>query len=820
LRIVFTAVHRRGCALSPMIATQTTGKDDALKALVRSFRDGQVTRREFMQRAAALGVAGAAASILGSLASNAEAAAAATAAQPPLDVREWSYFWLGIKRAELARGTVAGGQQMYVEYQIPTRLRHAYPIVLVHGGGGQGTDWMGTPDGRPGWFQYLLAEGFAVYVIDRPGHGRPPYHPDLDGPFPPAPTLEFFEGTFTPPQPNTPDPSVYDLKHTQWPGTGGIGSPDLDQFTASQGGAYVQPPAFGPPPPAMRPPPGFLRAFRMSGAEPANKVPPTPPESATALAHSVWRERGAELLDRIGPAIFITHSAGGPFGHLVADSRPDLVKAVVVIEGAVSPFSRGNRWGITTIKMSFDPPASDPGELATLRVTPTEPDTFPYFIQAEPARKLKNLQHIPTLVVTSEASFASPGNPATVAFLKQAGCPAEELRLADVGIHGNGHMMMVEKNNRQVLQPILDWIAKNTAGAGAARDGNGSAGAAATESAGGGSTGFRLGSQGFFWVGTEHKSVPYGTILRGQMYVQYLIPAAVRHPYPVVLVHGGTGQMLHYMGNPGMPGWAHYYLQAGYKVYLVDRPGHGRAPYHPDALGPIGPQPTYELLLGDVRRAANGPHRRWAGSGEIGDPLLDQLMASQNGMPQDYAMQQALWASRGAELLDKIGPAIIQTHSAGGGFGWLAADQRPALVKAIVVFEGAAAPLTPMFPWGVTAAPLAYDPPIASPAELKGRDVPAGNAGEAPYKLQADPARRLKNLQGIPMLYLTAENSGRSGGPGVTAYLRQAGAPAEHLNLKERGILGNGHFAMLESNNKEVFEVIRGWIENKVAAAG
>ena len=33
-----------------------------------------------------------------------------------------------------------------------------------------------------------------------------------------------------------------------------------------------------------------------------------------------WREAGAELLDKIGPAIIMTHSAGGPFGLLVAAS--------------------------------------------------------------------------------------------------------------------------------------------------------------------------------------------------------------------------------------------------------------------------------------------------------------------------------------------------------------------------------------------------------------------------------------------------------------------------------------------------------------------
>jgi len=30
------------------------------------------------------------------------------------------------------------------------------------------------------------------------------------------------------------------------------------------------------------------------------------------------------LLDKIGPAIIMTHSAGGPFGWLVAEIRPNL----------------------------------------------------------------------------------------------------------------------------------------------------------------------------------------------------------------------------------------------------------------------------------------------------------------------------------------------------------------------------------------------------------------------------------------------------------------------------------------------------------------
>src|SRR5580692_181395 len=109
-----------------------------------------VSRREF----GALAAAAAAALI----ADPAQAAETSPAGGAPLDLAEWSYFWVGVERAELARGTVVNGKQMYVEYQIPREVKHPYPIVLVHGGGGQGTDWMGTPDGRPGWATLLVQE--------------------------------------------------------------------------------------------------------------------------------------------------------------------------------------------------------------------------------------------------------------------------------------------------------------------------------------------------------------------------------------------------------------------------------------------------------------------------------------------------------------------------------------------------------------------------------------------------------------------------------------------------------------------------------------
>ncbi len=378
----------------------------------------QITRRGF--GAAAIGGLAAAALVSkpGELAAQAYSSTPLTADKVPLDLAEWSYFWVGVERAELASGTYVNGKQMYVEYWIPTQVRHPYPIVLVHGGGGQGLDWMGTPDGRPGWAQFLAQEGYRVYVVDRPGHGRSPIHPLLHGGFPPATAaLEGVSGRFTPPNDAAPAENEFRKMHTQWPGAGTVGSPDLDQFVASQGGSYVVlPNAGGAAPAGGRGGRGGQAAVGAApGIAPAGNA--AAPQS---IQHQVWRERGAMLLDKIGPSIIMTHSAGGPFGWLVAEIRPNLVKGIIAVEGGGTPFGGQNVWGMSTIPVEYDPPVSDYKDLKLVDVASPEKGVAAYKLQAEPARKLKNLQNIPIVIVTSEASFASPGNPGGVAYFKQA----------------------------------------------------------------------------------------------------------------------------------------------------------------------------------------------------------------------------------------------------------------------------------------------------------------------------------------------------------------------------------------------------------------
>ena len=35
------------------------------------------------------------------------------------------------------------------------------------------------------------------------------------------------------------------------------------------------------------------------------------------------------------------------------------------------------------------------------------------------------------------------------------------MKLADIGIRGNGHMMMMEKNSDAIAQVIAEWLDKN-----------------------------------------------------------------------------------------------------------------------------------------------------------------------------------------------------------------------------------------------------------------------------------------------------------------------------------------------------------------------
>lgn len=183
---------------------------------------------------------------------------------------------------------------------------------------------------------------------------------------------------------------------------------------------------------------------------------------------------GAKLLDRIGkPVILFGHSQGTLMPLLIADARPKLAKAIILIEPTGPPFqeavfgsSAARPYGLTDIPLTYSPAVTNPvTDLVKQNYPPpianTDNSTVPCVLQAEtPApRQLSNLAPLPVLVVTGEASYHAPYDYCTVEFLKQAGvAKTKHLELATVNVKGNGHMMFLEKNSDVVWEHIQRWV--------------------------------------------------------------------------------------------------------------------------------------------------------------------------------------------------------------------------------------------------------------------------------------------------------------------------------------------------------------------------
>ena len=198
----------------------------------------------------------------------------------------------------------------------------------------------------------------------------------------------------------------------------------------------------------------------------------------------------AALLDRIGPSIVLVHSQSGQYGWPLAQARPALVKAIVGAEPSGPPAHdlvvpgearfrmtfqsatsvgteafrddpRLKRYGLTDIPLAYAPPVTPDSPLQFVQQEKAEaPDLAKCWRQKEPARKLVAVGERPVLYLATEASFYAPYNHCTVEYLQQAGVAVTFLKLADIGIHGNGHMMMMEKNSDQIAQIIAEWLDK------------------------------------------------------------------------------------------------------------------------------------------------------------------------------------------------------------------------------------------------------------------------------------------------------------------------------------------------------------------------
>ena len=174
------------------------------------------------------------------------------------------------------------------------------------------------------------------------------------------------------------------------------------------------------------------------------------------------------------PVILFTHSQGGGIGFDVTEARPNLVKAMVTVEPGGPQFGNvdtakvtsgprnPNSWGLTNNRFEYDPPANTPADLnVTLEEKSERPDEARCWLQVEPARKLARWKNIRVLDISANGTYHRVYDPCIPKFLNQAGVKTDFVRLEEVGIRGNSHMMMLEKNSDDVIKFIVSWLQKN-----------------------------------------------------------------------------------------------------------------------------------------------------------------------------------------------------------------------------------------------------------------------------------------------------------------------------------------------------------------------
>ena len=275
--------------------------------------------------------------------------------------------------------------QILVRYIIPETANNRPPVVLLPGFALSTDIYLQTPDGRQGWALDFLRAGHPVYLVE------------------PAKTAR--AGI---------DPSVVNF------GRSGTADDQYWLFSWDQQTAWRRF-GFGP---------SFGEPFSDGQLDPASypnlvdmftQVMIPGPGGRQMLNDSVAPTVGGlqELLERIGPAVVLVHSASGLPGFRIAAKHPDLVQAVINIE-----------------------PVGCPGKSA---------DSFP---------------DVPVLSVFGdhfEVREQMTGRKAAcqqlVDRLNGRAVPAEMLSLPDLGIRGNSHLPMSERNSSEIAQLMIDWLA-------------------------------------------------------------------------------------------------------------------------------------------------------------------------------------------------------------------------------------------------------------------------------------------------------------------------------------------------------------------------
>jgi hypothetical protein len=301
---------------------------------------------------------------------------------------------------------------------------------------------------------------------------------------------------------------------------------------------------------------------------------------------------------------------------------------------------------------------------------------------------------------------------------------------------------------------------------------------------------------------------PDGQTIHGDhAYVQYQVPVNARR-YPLVMWHGGGQFSKTWETTPdGRDGFQNIFLRRGFSTYILEQPHRGnagRSTTNGTIAAVPGPGPTGEQGIFIRFRIGIWPEY-FPGVQFSRDPAaLDQWWRQQT--PDTAPTSTDVAAGAVVALFDRIGPAVLLTHSASGVLGWITAT-KSANVKAMYAYE----PVTQVFPVGQVPPP-----------------VPAGPLG--PITGTAIPLADFLNLTKIPIEIIWGDNFPTAGEspsiyPDIEIWqgriimaqkfvdlVNAYGGHAHLTHLPDIGILGNTHFAMSDLNNVQVADLLSQWL--------
>jgi pimeloyl-ACP methyl ester carboxylesterase len=320
----------------------------------------------------------------------------------------------------------------------------------------------------------------------------------------------------------------------------------------------------------------------------------------------------------------------------------------------------------------------------------------------------------------------------------------------------------------------------------------------------------------FFFGGKVFTAADGDTFHGDHGYAQYFIPQAARN-LPLIMWHGYGQSGKTWESTPDdRDGFWQIFTKRDWPVYIIDQPRRGRAgrgavqeidvPIMPDTESAI----WRRFRLG--RWEPPEPPEFFSRLSFSQEPyaiaqFLRQQLPNTGPEPFPDTEHRNYMADAVGDLIDRIGPCALMTHSHSGQYGWAAAMKRPALLKAIIALEVGE---------------------FAFPADSEPDEIPTKSemlrTFMAPQFVAPDEFLKLTT---IPILIAFGDNIATAVDDNVevdlyrmmrerakqfVATVNARGGDATFVDLPHVGIHGNTHFPMSDLNNHDVADLIEAFL--------